>query len=111
MTDGMADNTQGAGWDFGGRIPLPAALRRPVGTDRPDAPDPDRPARPASRGRPHDGWGITYRSRGGICPGNSCLGKKVWARRRRMAAEGTWDMVLVKHPAAADSQALEDWSV
>lgn len=48
---------------------------------------------------------------GGICPGTSCLGRKVWARCRRMAAEGTWDMVLVKHPAAADSQALEDWSV
>ena len=89
----------GVGWHRRRHVPVPDALRRPVGADRPDAPCPHRPAGLAVHRCPHDARihhlpVQVLGSPGGICPRSTGHGREVWTWHRRMAEQGTWDTVL-----------------
>lgn len=59
--------------------------------------------------------GIIYRYRCGIAwrdlPEAFGPWQTVWTWHRRMASEGTWDLVLDKLTAVADAAELIDWSL
>jgi putative transposase len=59
--------------------------------------------------------GIIYRYRCGIAwrdvPAVFGSWQTIWTWHRRMAGDGTWDTVLRRLLAAADSAGLIDWSV
>ena len=98
-----------------GHVPVPDALRRPMGVDRPDAPDPDRPRRQAFADARTMVEAIIYRYRCGIAwrdlPEVYGPWQTVWTWHRRLAEKGTWDTVLATLTAAADAEGLIDWSV
>jgi len=79
---------------------------------------PTLPTRTGRQGRPFADArmmveAIIYRYRCGIpwrdLPEVYGPWQTVWTWQRRMAAEGTWDTVLAKLTAAADTQGLVDW--
>jgi putative transposase len=59
--------------------------------------------------------GIVYRYRTGIArqdlPRTFGPWQTVWAWHRRLAADGTWDVVLDRLVSAADATGAVDWSV
>jgi transposase len=78
------------------------------------------PARTGRQGRPFSDArvmleGIIYRYRCGIAwrdlPQVFGPWQTVWTWHRRLAADGTWDVVLERLTAAADAAGLVDWSV
>jgi transposase len=78
------------------------------------------PARTGKRGRPFSDAramveGIIYRYRCGIAwrdvPEVFGPWQTIWTWHRRMAGDGTWDIVLQRLLAEADAAGLVDWSV
>ncbi|MDQ0381470.1 transposase [Amycolatopsis thermophila] len=78
------------------------------------------PARTGRPGRPFSDAramveGIIYRYRCGIArrdvPAVSGPWQTIWTWHRRMAREGTWEVVLQRLQAFADAAGLIDWSV
>ena len=78
------------------------------------------PARTGRQGRPFSDArvmleGSIYRYRCGIAwrdlPQVFGPWQTVWTWHRRLAADGTWDVVLERLTAAADAAGLVDWSV
>lgn len=78
------------------------------------------PVRTGRRGRPFSDAramveGIIYRYRCGIAwrdvPAVFGPWQTIWTWHRRMAGDGTWDIVLQRLLTAADAAGLVDWSV
>ncbi|WP_255637899.1 transposase [Amycolatopsis sp. DSM 110486] len=78
------------------------------------------PARTGKRGRPFSDAramveGIVYRYRCGIAwrdvPEVFGSWQTIWTWHRRMAGDGTWDMVLQRLLTAADAAGQIDWAV
>jgi putative transposase len=78
------------------------------------------PARTGRQGRPFSDAramveGIVYRYRCGIAwrdlPAVFGPWQTVWTWHRRLAGDGTWDLVLARLTAAADAAGAVDWTV
>ena len=78
------------------------------------------PVRTGKRGRPFQDArsmveGIIYRYRCGIAwrdvPAQFGPWQSIWTWHRRMSADGTWDAVLDRLVAAAESAGLIEWAV
>jgi transposase len=105
----------GVGGDCWGHVSYSGLDRRAVGADLTvDAVVGWKPGKPF-RDHRQVTEGIIYRYRTGVSwrdlPAEFGPWQTVWKRHRRLAGDGTWDMVLAELLADADAGGLIDWQV